>query len=80
MGSALVVDVIPRVLAVRDGPTLADHPGIEVFRAAPADGDDPFVAIDIALLASNRRPPDLVGERQSGLLSATGLIASFSQI
>lgn len=49
---------------------MTEQSGIEVNAAEPEYGDDPLVAIDVALHTAYRCLPDLFGERQRGLLAA----------
>lgn len=68
-------DVVLGVAAIGNCVPLQYHPAIQVYLAISADGDDPFVAINIPLLTRDRACANLVSKSQGGSLSASILLA-----
>lgn len=45
---------------VRERPALRHEPGVQVFAAGTADGDDAAAAVNVALLARDSLLPDII--------------------
>ena len=63
----LVGHIVRRVFPVRERPSLAHHPPIEVLAPDPADGHDSPVTVPVALLAGYRPPADTPRKRTGRL-------------
>ena len=72
---ALVVDVRLGIIPAGVGPSLPDHPAVQIFRTKPADRNNSLIAIDITWLTLDCRSTDLVGECEGSRLVATVLSA-----
>ena len=60
-----------RVVPIGQCPALTDEPGAQVIAAGATHRDDPAVAVDVALLASHGLLPDVIGQRDRRLPSAS---------
>jgi len=61
LGSLFRCDVVLGIAAIGNRVALQHHPGVQVFLTISANGNDPFVAINIPLFARDGACFDFVG-------------------